>query len=75
MSKKLGIDLIANPELACSPDVSIKIACQYFVDRKLLELADVWDNEKITERVNGKRKLHLKERTAYAEKALKILTA
>ena len=74
MSKKLGLDLVVNPELAATPEVSVRIACQYFVDRKLLELADLWDNEKITERVNGKAKLHLKERIGYAEKALKVLT-
>ena len=75
MSKKLALDLIGNPELAATAEVSVKIACQYFVDRKLLEMADVWDNDKVTERVNGKAKLHLKERIAYAEKALKVLTA
>ena len=75
MSKKLGIDLINNPELACDPVVSTKIACQYFKDRDLLTLADKWDIEKITEKVNGKLKLHLDLRKAYSERALKVLNA
>lgn len=31
--KKLGIDLVNNPDLALNPDVGIKILVQYFIDR------------------------------------------
>lgn len=72
-SKKLGIDLIANPDLAATPEVSVKIACQYFKDRGLLPLADAWNLDEVTRRVNGNAKLHLKERIAYSEVAKKIL--
>ena len=72
-SKKLNLDLIANPELAATPEVSVKIACQYFKDRGLLALADAWNLDEITRRVNGNAKLHLKERIAYSEVAKKIL--
>ncbi len=72
-SKKLGIDLIANPELAATPEVSVKIACQYFKDRGLLALADAWNIDEITRRVNGNAKLHLKERIAYSQIAKKVL--
>lgn len=75
MSKKIGIDLIADPEAAAGADVSTRIACQYFKDRGLLALADGWNLDEITRRVNGNAKLHLKERIAFSEKALKILTA
>lgn len=71
-SKKLGLDLINNPDLAATPEVSTMIACQYFVDRKLLEAADKWDLDIITERVNGRAKLHHDQRVAYSEKALTI---
>jgi putative chitinase len=74
MSKKLGVDLVANPELAADPVVSVKIACEYFKERSLLDLADKWDLDKITEKVNGKAKLHLDLRIAYSEKALKVLS-
>jgi putative chitinase len=72
-SKKLGIDLINSPELAATPEVSVKIACQYFKDRGLLPLADAWNIDEVTRRVNGNAKLHLKERIAYSEVAKKIL--
>lgn len=72
--KKIGYDLIDNPELACNPEISTRIALEYFKDRGLLELADQWNLDEITRRVNGNAKLHLKERIEYSEKALKILT-
>lgn len=71
--KKLGIDLVNNPELACDPIISTKIACQYFKDRGLIELSDKMDIDTITLKVNGKKKLHLKERTTYSNKALEVL--
>jgi putative chitinase len=72
-SKKLVIDLVVNPELAATPEVSVKIACQYFKDRGLIELSDKMDIDTITLKVNGKAKLHLEERIGYTNKALKIL--
>jgi putative chitinase len=73
--KKLGIDLVGNPELACDPTVSVQIACQYFLDRKLHEAADRWDLDTITLRVNGKAKLHHDKRVEYSERAKKALEA
>jgi putative chitinase len=72
-SKKLGVDLVGNPELAAQPEYSVAIACQYFKDRKLMEAADKWDLDTITERVNGKAKLHHEQRVAYSQKALEVL--
>lgn len=72
-SKKLGIDLVNNPELAATPEVSVRIACQYFKDRGLLPLADAWNLDEITRRVNGNAKLHLDQRVAYSTAALKVL--
>jgi len=74
-SKKLGIDLIANPDLAATPEVSVKIACQYFKDRKLLEFADQGDIQNVTKRVNGTMMLHLKERFAYTQKCMEVYGA
>ena len=67
------MDLVANPELAATPEVSVKIACQYFKDRKLMEAADKWDLDTVTEKVNGKAKLHHEQRVAYSQKALEVL--
>lgn len=50
---KIGIDLEANPEIAAIPSIGILIACVYWTDRDLNELADRDDVEKITRRVNG----------------------
>jgi putative chitinase len=72
-STKLGIDLVNSPELAMNPEVAVRIACQYFKDRGLIELSDKMDIDTITLKVNGKKKLHLKERTEYTNRALKIL--
>ena len=74
MSKKLGVDLVNNPELACEPEISTKIACEYFKERGLLALADDWKLEEITRRVNGNAKLHHDLRVKYSENALNILT-
>ena len=73
MSNKLNVDLVNNPDLACDPYVSTKIACEYFKERSLLSFADKWDLDTITERVNGKAKLHHDLRVKYSERALKIL--
>ena len=74
MSKKIGIDLVNNPELACDPEVSTKIACEYFKERNLLKLADEWNLDEITRKVNGNAKLHHDLRVKYSETALKVLT-
>ena len=34
MSKKLGVDLISNPDLANDPQIAAKISAQYYADRK-----------------------------------------
>lgn len=34
MSKKLGIDLVSNPDLANDPQIAAKISAQYYADRK-----------------------------------------
>jgi putative chitinase len=74
MSKKIGIDLVDNPELACDPEISTKIACEYFKERGLLDLADKWNLDEITRRVNGNAKLHHDLRVQYSERALKTLS-
>lgn len=73
MGRKLNLRLADNPEIACDPLVSTRIACQYFADRDLLKYADVWNLDEITLRVNGKAKLHHKERCDFSEAALKVL--
>lgn len=72
-AKKLNIDLVNNPDLAMDPEVSVKIACQYFADRDLNNMADEWKLDAITKSVNGKKMLHHAQRVAYSERALALL--
>lgn len=51
--KLLGIPLEDKPELACSPDYTLHIACTYWDQRKLNALADANNIVGITKRING----------------------
>lgn len=51
--KKLGIDLIRKPELAETPEVSVKTAIAYWTDHNLNALADQDDLKRITKKING----------------------
>ena len=53
MSKKLGLDLEGNPELAESPEVSVLTALEYWKSRNLNALADSNDIMGITKKING----------------------
>lgn len=50
---KLGLTLTSDPELAAVPVNALQIACEYWVSRKLNELADKNDLVAITKRING----------------------
>ena len=51
--KILGIDLEAKPHLAKSPEISLRIACEYWRAHKLNQLADRSEFVAITKRING----------------------
>lgn len=51
--EKLGVDLIADPEQAATPEVGFRIAGQYWADHGLNELADEGRFDTITQRING----------------------
>lgn len=51
--KKLGVDLVRKPELAESPEISVKTAIAYWTDHNLNALADKDDIRGITKRING----------------------
>lgn len=53
MSKKLGVDLEGNPELAESPEISVLTALEYWKSRGLNAHADKDNVEMITRRING----------------------
>lgn len=53
MSKKLGVDLEGNPELAETPEISVLTALEYWKSRGLNRFADADDVSTITRRING----------------------
>lgn len=53
---RLGIDLIGNPALAADPEISIKIACLYWNDRKMSPMADRDDILATSIAINGKNR-------------------
>lgn len=50
---KLGVDLINDPELAAEPVLSLRIACEYWKQRKINAAADQDDVVKVTKLING----------------------
>lgn len=69
---KLGIDLIANPQLAATPEIGIRIAFQYWKDKGLNGWADRDDGTQITIKING-GKNGLAGRLALVEVAKRVL--
>lgn len=51
--KKIGVDLVSNPELAARPDIAIKIAAAFWESKGLNSLADKGNLREITRRING----------------------
>jgi putative chitinase len=77
---KLGIDLEGNPDQAADPEVSVRIALQYFVDRGMGPVADRDDILTNSIKVNGKNRKTglpngLDDRTACLRLAKKVLRA
>lgn len=73
LGKKLGLDLVGHPEWAADPATSLRIACEYWVGRKLNALADGDDVVGITRKINGGTN-GLAQRKAFLAKAKTIWT-
>jgi putative chitinase len=69
----LGIDLISNPQMAATPEIAVRTACEYWKDHKLNELADDDDLEGITRRINGGLN-GIADRTIYVNRADSVLS-
>jgi putative chitinase len=72
MSKKLGVDLIAHPELAASGKISVLTACEYWNSRKISHLADVDSVREVTRKINGGLN-GLAQREAYLTKTKRYI--
>ena len=68
----LGIDLVAQPELAATPEFAFATAGLYWQSNRLNELADAGDFIKITRRINGGTN-GLPDRQKYHALALGVL--
>lgn len=53
LSKATGMDLLSNPEIAGAVHASLLVAATYWSNAKLNELADTYDIEKLTRKING----------------------
>jgi putative chitinase len=72
--KVIGVDLIANPEAAAAPENAVVLACLYWANRHINDLADKNDVVAVTKAINGGRN-GLDERTAITNRMLAIWTA
>lgn len=70
----IGGDLIADPDRAVSPEISVKIAVEFFLDRKCLPKADADDVAGVTKLINGGTN-GLEDRKAWLAKAKAIWTS
>jgi predicted chitinase len=68
----LGVDLVAQPELAAQPEVAFSTAGLYWKTNGLNELADREDFVRITRRINGGTN-GLADRQKYYERAKQVL--
>lgn len=75
MSKVLGVDLVNNPKLASTPEISVQTALEYWKRKNLSKWAKEDNIEMITKLINGgynglrERRIHLQK----AKRAISLL--
>lgn len=72
-SEALGFDYVGNPALVATPKHAALTAAWFWHDAKCNDPADKGDMTEVTRRVNGPALMHLAERKAQYETALKAL--
>ena len=72
-SEALGYDYVGNPALVATPKHAALTAAWFWHDAKCNDPADKGDMTEVTRRVNGPALMHLTERKAQYEIALKAL--
>ena len=72
-SEALGFDYVGNPALVATPKHAALTAAWFWHDAKCNDPADKGDMTEVTRRVNGPALMHLAERKAQYEIALKAL--
>lgn len=74
MGSKLGLDLVADPELAATPEVAVRTAVEFWRWRGLNAIADKDNLKLITKRINGGSN-GLTERGEYLKRAKAAIAA
>jgi putative chitinase len=64
----LGVDLVASPSLAATPEIAVRTALEFWKAHNLNELADNDDIEAITRKINGGLN-GLSDREIYCDRA------
>ncbi len=72
VGQRLGVDLVNNPELAATAEISVLTACEYWNSRQLSKAADADNIKIITKKINGGYN-GLTERIRYTNKARQIV--
>jgi putative chitinase len=73
MSKKLGVDLVNNPGLAATPEISVQTALEYWKSRNLSKWAKEDNVEQVTKLINGGYN-GLKARRIHLQRAKRAMT-
>ena len=66
--KRLGLDLIAHPELAEQPETALHIACLYWADHRLNDYADADNILGTSNGINRGNPASIKEPNGYADR-------
>jgi putative chitinase len=70
--KKIGLDLVKNPDALLSPDAATRAALAFWQDNGCNEAADTDSVEAVTRIINGKAMEGLEARKALTEKARRL---
>lgn len=73
LGRLVGLDLVADPDLARVPETAARVAFEYWDALDLSALADSWRITEITRKVNGPAMLHRKARVLASNRALQAL--
>ncbi|HSF93859.1 MAG TPA: peptidoglycan-binding protein [Thermohalobaculum sp.] len=70
--RRMGVDLVSDPEAAAEPVLSLRIACEYWKDRRINQWADRDNLVRVTKKINGGTN-GLEDRRQYLAKAKNAL--
>lgn len=72
IGRLIGLDLVANPALAESPDHALEVACGFWTFKKLNAIADTGDFTAVTRVINA-RLVGLDDRRAWLDKVVRVM--